>query len=69
MKVSVSESSTFIYFQNVHPTIQKTHIERRLHRMTEGADLDWATAEALAFGSLLYQGTLSDVCLKCWSIC
>ena len=31
--------------------------------MTEGADLDWATAEALAFGSLLYQGTLSGVCL------
>ncbi|XP_060070880.1 2-oxoadipate dehydrogenase complex component E1-like [Ylistrum balloti] len=42
--------------QNVHPTIQKTHVERRLQRITEGNDLDWATAEALAFGSLLYQG-------------
>ncbi|KAK3092434.1 hypothetical protein FSP39_002811 [Pinctada imbricata] len=41
---------------NVHPTIHKTHIERRLQKMADGVDLDWATAEALAFGSLLYQG-------------
>ncbi|XP_076441946.1 2-oxoadipate dehydrogenase complex component E1-like [Babylonia areolata] len=39
-----------------HPTIQKTHVERRLQRVEEGTDLDWATAEALAMGSLLYQG-------------
>ncbi|KAL8589860.1 hypothetical protein ACOMHN_020863 [Nucella lapillus] len=40
----------------VHPTIQKTHVERRLQRLETGMDLDWATAEALAFGSLLFQG-------------
>ena len=42
--------------QKVHPTIQKTHVERRRQRMEEGVDLDWATAEALAMGSLMYQG-------------
>ncbi|XP_059162546.1 2-oxoadipate dehydrogenase complex component E1-like [Physella acuta] len=41
---------------NVHPTIKKTHIDRRLQRLTEGVDLDWATCEALAIGSLLHQG-------------
>jgi len=45
--------------QNVHPTLQKTHIDRRLQKLAEGRDLDWATAEALAIGSLLYQGTYS----------
>ena len=45
-----------IIFQNVHPTIQKTHIERRKQKMAEGTGLDWAAAEALAFGSLLAQG-------------
>ncbi|GAB1600706.1 probable 2-oxoglutarate dehydrogenase E1 component DHKTD1, mitochondrial [Argonauta hians] len=41
---------------NVHPTIQKTHIDRRKRQIEAGTDLDWATAEALAMGSLLYQG-------------
>lgn len=40
----------------VHPTLQKTHVDRRVQRLTEGKDLDWATAEALAIGSLLHQG-------------
>ncbi|XP_061173979.1 2-oxoadipate dehydrogenase complex component E1-like [Saccostrea echinata] len=40
----------------VHPNVQKAHVDRRLERMKEGRGLDWATAEALAFGSLLYQG-------------
>lgn len=42
--------------QAPHPTLKKSHIERRLQRLEEGLDLDWATAEALAIGSLLYQG-------------
>ncbi|PVD25710.1 hypothetical protein C0Q70_13370 [Pomacea canaliculata] len=40
----------------IHPTIQKTHVDRRRQKVEEGVDLDWATAEALAIGSLLYQG-------------
>ncbi|KAI8818015.1 thiamine diphosphate-binding protein [Fimicolochytrium jonesii] len=40
----------------VHPRIQKYHIDTRLKRVNEGVGLDWATAEALAFGSLLLEG-------------
>ncbi|XP_048259184.1 probable 2-oxoglutarate dehydrogenase E1 component DHKTD1, mitochondrial isoform X2 [Haliotis rufescens] len=40
----------------VHPTIQKSHVERRRQRMVDGAALDWSAAEALAMGSLIYQG-------------
>ena len=48
--------SNVLLMQKVHPTIQKTHVERRRQRVEEGVDLDWATAEALAIGSLMYQG-------------
>ena len=47
-----------LFFQNVHPTLTKTQISRRLQMVEQGVDLDWATAEALALGSLLYQGNL-----------
>jgi 2-oxoglutarate dehydrogenase complex, dehydrogenase (E1) component, and related enzymes len=30
----------------------------RLNKMSTGSAIDWATAEALAIGSLLYQGTV-----------
>ena len=49
-------ASNVLLMQKVHPTIQKTHVERRRQRVEEGVDLDWATAEALAIGSLMYQG-------------
>ncbi|XP_040172310.1 probable 2-oxoglutarate dehydrogenase E1 component DHKTD1 homolog, mitochondrial [Anopheles arabiensis] len=41
---------------NVHPHLQKTHIDARRKRIAEGQRIDWATAEALAIGSLMYQG-------------
>lgn len=34
----------------------KQHIKKRLEKLKEGVGLDWATAEALAMGSLLIQG-------------
>ena len=40
----------------VHPHLKKTHVQSRLDKLMNGTALDWATAEALAFGSLLYQG-------------
>lgn len=40
----------------VHPRITKYHIEQRVSKMNQGKALDWATAEALAFGSLLTEG-------------
>ena len=44
------------WLQNAHHTLQKTHIDRRLEKLQDNADVDWATAEALAFGSLMTQG-------------
>lgn len=43
--------------QKLHPRLQKYHIDARLKRLENGVNLDWATAEALAFGSLLREGT------------
>ncbi|KAG2229334.1 hypothetical protein INT48_000400 [Thamnidium elegans] len=40
----------------VHSRLQKYHIDQRVKKLTQGNSLDWATAEALAFGSLIQQG-------------
>jgi probable 2-oxoglutarate dehydrogenase E1 component DHKTD1 len=40
----------------VHPRLEKYHIGSRLKKLEQGTGLDWATAEALAFGSLLEEG-------------
>ncbi|KAJ3412904.1 hypothetical protein HDV05_008768 [Chytridiales sp. JEL 0842] len=40
----------------VHPRLAKFHIEKRVQRVEAGNGLDWATCEALAFGSLMLQG-------------
>lgn len=40
----------------LHSHLRKTHAQARLHKLEEGTKLDWSTAEALAFGSLLCQG-------------
>ncbi|XP_038104096.1 probable 2-oxoglutarate dehydrogenase E1 component DHKTD1 homolog, mitochondrial [Culex quinquefasciatus] len=40
----------------LHPHLRKHHVESRLKKIAEGTRLDWATAEAMALGSLLYQG-------------
>lgn len=42
--------------QIIHPKLMKSHIQSRLNKITNGKHLDWATAEALAIGTLLYQG-------------
>ncbi|XP_075976075.1 putative 2-oxoadipate dehydrogenase complex component E1 homolog [Anticarsia gemmatalis] len=41
---------------NVHPHLAKIHVKNRLNKLSSGAEIDWATAEALAFGSLLMEG-------------
>ncbi|MED6274305.1 putative 2-oxoglutarate dehydrogenase E1 component DHKTD1, mitochondrial [Characodon lateralis] len=41
---------------SLHSHLLKTHVQARLQRLEEGTKLDWSTAEALAFGSLLCQG-------------
>nr|XP_056703211.1 2-oxoadipate dehydrogenase complex component E1 [Euleptes europaea] len=40
----------------LHSHILKTHAQARILKLEEGMKLDWATAEVLAFGSLLSQG-------------
>ncbi|OWR45857.1 2-oxoglutarate dehydrogenase [Danaus plexippus plexippus] len=40
----------------IHPHLAKTHVKNRLNKLSEEKGLDWATAEALAFGSLLMEG-------------
>ncbi|PVU95289.1 hypothetical protein BB559_002791 [Furculomyces boomerangus] len=40
----------------VHPRLMKFHIQQRLNKLKAGTGIDWATAEALAFGSLLAEG-------------
>lgn len=34
----------------------KVHVNSRLKKLSDGQNIDWATAEALAMGSLMYQG-------------
>ncbi|KAM4733569.1 2-oxoadipate dehydrogenase complex component E1 [Anableps anableps] len=41
---------------SLHSHLLKTHVQSRLQKLEEGTKLDWSTAEALAFGSLLCQG-------------
>eukprot|EP01130_Rhizamoeba_saxonica_P018189 TRINITY_DN9025_c0_g1_i1.p1 TRINITY_DN9025_c0_g1~~TRINITY_DN9025_c0_g1_i1.p1 ORF type:complete len:904 (+),score=227.55 TRINITY_DN9025_c0_g1_i1:30-2741(+) len=40
----------------IHPSIKKMFAQKRLAKMESGKDIDWATAETLAFGSLLLEG-------------
>ncbi|VDM76255.1 unnamed protein product [Strongylus vulgaris] len=54
--VKVPEGFLEIKFQKVHPHLQKTHCEARIQKMISGENIDWGTAEALAFGSLLMEG-------------
>ncbi|KAJ2196446.1 hypothetical protein GGH18_001623 [Coemansia sp. RSA 530] len=46
----------------VHPRLVKHHIQPRLKRLAEDLAIDWATAESLAFGSLLKQGYNIRLC-------
>ncbi|KAM5543648.1 hypothetical protein V8D89_002899 [Ganoderma adspersum] len=39
----------------IHPRLQR-HVKNRTQAMENGKGLDWATAEALAFGSLMLEG-------------
>jgi len=41
---------------NVHSHLKKHHIEGRIKKLESGSGIDWGTAEALAMGSLLFQG-------------
>lgn len=40
----------------IHARLQKYHIDQRKKKVAQGNGIDWATAEALAFGSLIKEG-------------
>lgn len=40
----------------VHPHLEKMHMGNRLKKISQNKALDWATAEAMAVGSLLHEG-------------
>ncbi|KAG8176487.1 hypothetical protein JTE90_017542 [Oedothorax gibbosus] len=40
----------------IHPTLDKSIVQERFKKIAKGTQIDWATAEAMAFGSILYQG-------------
>ncbi len=40
---------------NVHTRLQRAHIDARVQAIKDNESLDWATAEAMAFGSLLLE--------------
>ena len=42
---------------NIHERLRKFHVEGRLKAMRDGKGIDWATAEAMAIGTLLLQVT------------
>jgi 2-oxoglutarate dehydrogenase E1 component len=41
---------------NLHPTLAKRFVPRRVEALADGGPIDWAFAESLAFGSLLIEG-------------
>ncbi|XP_049870950.1 probable 2-oxoglutarate dehydrogenase E1 component DHKTD1 homolog, mitochondrial [Pectinophora gossypiella] len=41
---------------NTHPQLAKMHVKNRLNKLRDEKNLDWSTAETLAFGSLLLEG-------------
>ncbi|KAJ1956710.1 hypothetical protein GGI12_005237, partial [Dipsacomyces acuminosporus] len=55
---SVAVDSAF----KVHPRLEKHHIQPRLKKLAEGTKIDWATGEALAFGTLLKEGYNIRLC-------
>lgn len=41
---------------HLHSHLLKSHIQGRINKVADGNKIDWATAEAMAIGSLLYDG-------------
>ena len=48
--------------QSVHPRLTKLHIAKRLEAIKSGEGIDWSTAEALAFGTLMQDGYHVRIC-------
>ena len=47
---------------NIHPHLLKTLCQARSAKLQDGTKIDWATAEAMAIGSLLLEGNHVRIC-------
>ncbi|KAI1316028.1 hypothetical protein EDD11_010492 [Mortierella claussenii] len=57
-QASVATPNDFV----IHPRLEKFHVKSRLDKLKGGQKIDWATAEAIAFGSLLMEGFDVRIC-------
>jgi probable 2-oxoglutarate dehydrogenase E1 component DHKTD1 len=48
--------------QTPHPRLLRQHVAKRLQSLEKGEGIDFATAEALAFGSLMLEGNHVRLC-------
>ena len=55
LSTSLPPCSHVLMMQEIHPRL-KRHVNARLEKVEAGKGLDWATAEAMAFGSLMLEG-------------
>ena len=55
MKIS-RKNNVCICYQQAHQRLKRLHIASRLAQMRAGDNINWATAEALAVGSLFRDG-------------
>ncbi|XP_065883214.1 2-oxoadipate dehydrogenase complex component E1-like [Dysidea avara] len=56
MKFVAAKSVEIPDGKTIHPRLMKAHVQDRIDSITKGTSLNWATAEAMAFGTLLCQG-------------
>ena len=56
MCVCVGGDVSCLSRQRVNDRLEKSHVTERVRAMETGEGVNWATAEALAVGTLLYQG-------------
>jgi len=62
LKYIGSKSTEYPEDFSIHPTLEKTFVQARLKKIQNNENIDWATAESLAIGSLLVEGHHVRLC-------
>ncbi len=57
-EIAISSVTLPVSHVTVHERLARAHVDARIQAVRKGEALDWATVEAMAFGSLLTQGYL-----------
>ena len=55
MNHKIDDDSNRLMIQEIHSRL-KRHVKTRLESLDKGTGIDWATGEALAWGSLMLDG-------------